>query len=144
MSKNINVRWAWLKFMYILTIVVAGGSGLGIILFPGAYVMSSRMPKQDPIVFGVTGSVYLAFAILSILGLRSPLKFAPILLLQLFYKVIWFIGVILPLLFVKPFPMYGILFIIIFAIFIIGDLIAIPFSYVFTNKQISELTPQGR
>jgi len=46
MSKDINVRWGWLKFMYILTIVLAGGSGLGIILFPSAYAMSARMPKK--------------------------------------------------------------------------------------------------
>jgi molybdopterin-binding protein len=32
MSKDINVRWGWLKGMYIYTIVGAGGVGLGIIL----------------------------------------------------------------------------------------------------------------
>lgn len=32
-SKEINVRWGWLKFMYIFTIVVAGGFGLGAIFF---------------------------------------------------------------------------------------------------------------
>lgn len=47
-----------------------------------------EMPKQDPIVFGIVGGVYVAFGILSILGLRSPLKFMPVLLLRLFYKVI--------------------------------------------------------
>jgi len=134
-SKEINVRWGWLKFMYIFTIVLAGGTGLGIIFFPNLIASMYRMPKQDPIVFGVTGGVYLAFAILSILGLRSPLKFAPVLLLQLFYKVIWFVGVILPLLFSGPFPTYGISFVVIFALFVIGDLIAIPFPYVFAKQQ---------
>ncbi len=33
MSKELNVRWGWLKFMYILTIVIAGGAGLGMIFF---------------------------------------------------------------------------------------------------------------
>jgi hypothetical protein len=132
MSKDVNIRWGWLKLMYILTIVVAGISGLGVILFPS--VMSLRMPKQDPVVFGITGSVYLAFAILSILGLRSPLKFAPVLLLQLCYKVTWLIGVIFPLLFSGLFPTYAIPSVVIFVIFIIGDLIAIPFSYVFAKE----------
>jgi len=132
--KEINVRWGWLKFMYIFTIVVAGGFGLGVIFIPNVITSMYRMPKQDPIIFGIVGSVYVAFGILSILGLRSPLKFVPILLLQLCYKVIWFVGIILPLLFVEPFPMYGISFIVIFAIFIIGDLIAIPFSYVFAKQ----------
>ncbi len=134
MSKEFNVRWGWLKFMYILTIVVAGGAGLGMIFFPDLYRLSFGMPKQDPVVFGVTSSVYLAFGILSVLGLRSPLKFVPVLLLQLCYKVVWFVGVILPLLFSGPFPMYGISMVIIFAVFVIGDLIAIPFSYVFAKQ----------
>jgi len=134
MPKDVNVRWGWLKFMYIITIVVAGGFGLGVIFMPNTIVSMYKMPKQDPIIFGIVGSVYVAFGILSILGLRSPLKFAPVLLLQLCYKVIWFIGVILPLLFVGPFPMHGIPFVVIFAIFIIGDLIAIPFSYVFAKQ----------
>jgi hypothetical protein len=135
MSKDINVRWGWLRFMYIFTIVVAGGFGLGAILIPDIMASVYRMPKQDPVIFGIVGSVYVAFGILSILGLRSPLKFVPILLLQLCYKVIWFIGVILPLLFAEPFPVYGIPFIVIFAIFIIGDLIAIPFPYVFAKQR---------
>jgi hypothetical protein len=40
MSKDVNIRWGWLKFMYILTIVVAGGGGLGVILFPSFYIMT--------------------------------------------------------------------------------------------------------
>ena len=134
MSKDVNVRWGWLKFMYIYTIVVGGGFGLGIIVIPNAMQSVFRWPSQDPIVFGVTGSVNLAFAILSILGLRSPLKFVPVLLLQLCYKAIWFIGVILPLLAVGKFPMYAILYVVVFATYVIGDLIAIPFSYVFAKR----------
>ncbi len=91
-------------------------------------------PDQDPIVLGITGSVYLSFALLSILGLRSPLKFAPVLLLQLSYKLVWFIGVILPIVMTAKFPSYAILHVVIFATYIIGDLIAIPFSYVFAKQ----------
>jgi hypothetical protein len=68
------------------------------------------------------------------LGLRSPLKFVPVLLLQQSYKVVWFIGVILPLLIVGKFPTYAILHVVIFATYIIGDLIAIPFPYVFAKE----------
>ena len=134
MSKDANVRWGWLKFMYLYTIVGAGGFGLGIIVIPNVMKSVFSWPSQDPIVFGVTGSVYLAFAILSILGLRSPLKFVPVLLLQLCYKVVWFIGVVLPLLVAGEFPMYAILLVVIFATYIIGDLIAIPFSYVLAKQ----------
>ena len=134
MSKDINARWGWLKGMYIYTIIGAGGFGLGIIIMPHVMRSIFGWPGQDPIVFGVTGSVFLSFALLSVLGLRSPLKFAPVLLLQLSYKLVWFIGVILPILFGGKFPTYGILSVVIFATYIIGDLIAIPFSYVFAKQ----------
>lgn len=134
MSEEIKVRWGWLKGMYIYTIVVAGGFGLGIIFIPNLIQSIFRMPSQDPIVMGILGSVYLAFALLSLLGLRSPLKFVPILLLQLGYKVVCFIGIILPILVAGKFPAYAILYVVVFATFIIGDLIAIPFSYVFKKQ----------
>lgn len=134
MAKDTNVRWGWLKFMYIYTIVGAGVFGLAIIVNHSIEQSIFSWPSQDPIVFGITGSTYLSFALLSILGLRSPLKFAPILLLQLSYKVIWFIGVILPVLIAGKFPTYAILYVVIYATYIIGDLIAIPFSYVFAKQ----------
>ena len=134
MSQDNKVRWGWLKGMYIYTIVGAGGFGLGIITMPDVMRSMFGWPGQDPIVLGVTGSVYLSFALLSILGLRSPLKFAPVLLLQLSYKLVWFIGVILPIVMTAKFPSYAILYVVIFATYIIGDLIAIPFSYVFAKQ----------
>ena len=133
MSENTTIRWGWLKLMYIYTIVGAGGFGLGIIVIPNVMKSVFRWPDQDPIVFGVVGSVYLAFGLLSILGLRAPLKFVPVLLLQLLYKAIWFLGVVLRLLVVGQFPMYAIMLVVIFATYIIGNLIAIPFSYVFAK-----------
>jgi hypothetical protein len=134
MSQNLEVRWGWLKGMYIYTILGAGGFGLGIILVPDAIQSILGAPRQDPVVFGVTGSVYLSFALLSILGLRSPLKFVPVLLLQLTYKTIWFVGVIIPILIAGKLPNYAILLAVIWATYIIGDLIAIPFSYVFGKE----------
>jgi hypothetical protein len=134
MSEEINVRWGWLKGMYIYTIIGAGVFGLGLIVIPNVMKSVFKWPNQDPIVLGATGSVNLAFAILSIVGLRSPLKFVPVLLLQLCYKVVWFIGVVLPLLVAGEFPTYAILHVVIFATYIIGDLIAIPFSYVFAKQ----------
>jgi hypothetical protein len=55
-------------------------------------------------------------------------------LLQLGYKVVWLIGVILPALFTGRLSAYAILLAVIFTTYIIGDLIAIPFSYVFANQ----------
>jgi len=134
MSENYKVRWGWLKFMYIYTIVVAGGFGMGIIFFQEVIKSVFAWPVDEPIVFGIVGSVYVAFGLMSILGLRSPLKFVPILFLQFCYKVIWFFGVILPLLVAGRFPNYAIPMAVLFATFIVGDLMAIPFRYVFAKQ----------
>jgi hypothetical protein len=133
MPNDEKIRWNWLKGMYIYTIVGAGGFGLGILFLPEMIKAMFQWPVNEPIAFGIIGSVYAAFGLLSILGLRSPLKFAPLLLLQLCYKSIWFIGVLLPLLITAHFPAYGITMVIIFLTYIIGDLIAIPFAYVFAK-----------
>ncbi len=134
MSENARVRWGWLKFMYIYTIIGAGGFGLGMILIPDIIQSLFRFPGQDPVVFGIAGSVYAGFGLVSILGLKSPLKFAPVLLLQLCYKLLWQIGVILPLLVSGRFPLYATTLLLIFVTYIIGDLIAIPFSYFFSKR----------
>ena len=140
MNENYKIRWGWLKFMYIYTLIFAGGFGLGMIFFPDLIQTTFLWPVNEPIVFGIVGSVYVAFGLVSILGLRSPLKFAPILLLQLSYKVIWFVGVVLPLLIAGRYPSFGILMAVLFATFIVGDLIAIPFPYVFA-KQSEKTSP---
>jgi len=107
---------------------------LGIIFLPEMIKSMLGWPANEPVALGVVGSAYTAFGLLSLLGLRAPLKFAPVLLLQLCYKSIWFVGVLLPLVVNSRFPVYGITFAIIFASYIIGDLIAIPFSRVFAKE----------
>ena len=134
MSKDFRIRWGWLKFMYIYTIFGAGGFGLGIVFIPDVIKSVLKFPSQDPIVFGVFGCMLISSGILAILGLRFPLKFVPLLLFQLCYKSIWFIGVLLPFLLVNGLQMYVIVFIVIFASYIIGDLIAVPFSYIFSKE----------
>lgn len=134
MSGNNKIRWGWLKGMYIYTIIVTGFLGVGIIIMPEMIKTKFPWPVEEPTAFGIIGSVYVAFALLSILGLRSPLKFVSVLLMQLFYKLVWCVGVLVPLLVTGHFPSYAIPMVIIFVTFIIGDLIAIPFSYIFAKE----------
>jgi hypothetical protein len=133
---NSGIRWGWLKIMYLYTIISAGLLGLGVVIAPDAMISMMGWPFQDPIIFGIFGSLYVAFGLLSILGLRAPLKFVSILLLQLSYKTIWFLGVALPLVLKGQFPAHGYIFAAIFLTFIIGDLIAIPFNYIFGKDTI--------
>ncbi len=134
MSGKSKINFGRIKFMYLYTILGAGGFGLGILLIPDTMISLFKWPDQDPVVFGITGSVYLAFALVSLFGLRSPLKFSPILLLQLLYKSIWFIGVATPLISSGNFPLSAIVILVIFATYIIGDLVSIPFLYIFKKE----------
>jgi hypothetical protein len=130
-----------MTFMYIYTIVGAGGFGLGILIMPELMKAMFRWPGGDPIPLGIAGSVYVAFGVLSVLGLRDPLKFAPVLLLQLCYKPVWFLAVAVPLLIRGRFPDYALLTAAIFATYIIGDLIAIPFPYLLGRGSGSSQDP---
>jgi hypothetical protein len=131
---NFKIRWGWLKGMYIYTIVGAGLLGLVIVLMPNMINTLFKFDYQEPLLVGVIGSVWLAFGILSIFGLRSPLKFVPVLLMQLFYKSIWIVSVVIPLLFSAKISYSDALFILIMLTYVFGDLIAIPFRYVFSQK----------
>ncbi len=129
-----KIRWSWLKGMYIYTIVGAGLLGLVIVLKPNMINTLFKFDCQEPFLTGVIGSVWLAFGILSIFGLRSPLKFVPVLVMQLFYKSIWIVGVVIPLLFSAKISYNDVLFILIMLTYVVGDLIAIPFRYIFSKK----------
>jgi len=134
MEGNASIRWGWLRAMYLYTLVVSGGVGLGMVLIPATIQSVLRFPPQDGVVFGLGGSLFLALGLISILGLRSPLKFVPILLLELVYKPVWLIAVALPLFLKGQFPFYVVFISVTFLTFIIGNLIAIPFSYLFSKR----------
>jgi hypothetical protein len=85
------------------------------------------MPAQDPFILGVAGGAWLAFGIIAAVGLRSPLAFAPIFLVQLGYKVLWLAGVFLPQALRGTLPLYAWVLAGIFASYIVLDLVAIPF-----------------
>jgi hypothetical protein len=135
MEGNVSIRRGWLKVMYMYTLVVSGGMGLGMILFPDTVQSILRFPPQDPVMLGACGSIFLALGLISLMGLRSPLKFAPVLLLELVYKPIWLVAVALPLFLEGRFPFYVVAMSAVFITFIVGDLIAIPFSHLFRNRE---------
>jgi len=142
MTTDFKVRWGWLKFMYIYTIIGAGGLGLGIVLVPQIVQSIFKFPGQDPVVFGLLGSTYIALGLISLLALRAPLQFSPILLLQLCLKVIWIIAIATPLLISGEIPVHAALLLVIFVTYVIGDIIAIPFPYVLRKEDSLEHTTQ--
>jgi len=134
MDGNPHVGRGWLKAMYLYTLLGAGGAGLGMIFFPDVTRSALGYPAQDPVGFKLYGSVLLASGLAAIPALRRPLKFVPLLLLQLIYKPIWLAVVAVPMFLKGQFPLYVVMFSAIFLTYIIGDLIAIPFSYLFSRE----------
>jgi hypothetical protein len=118
--------------MFIVTILAAGALGLGIVLAPEP-IKARLHATCDVIPYGTLGAVWLAMGIIAIFGLCDPLKFVPLLLLQLIYKVVWITSVFVPLWMTGTFPERNIVTAVLFGLIIAGDLIAIPFRYLFAK-----------
>ncbi len=133
MAGQYVIRWRWLKAMYVYTAIVAGGFGLAMVLAPLQIQSILGMPAQAPVTFGLNGSIFLSFGLAAIAGVRAPLKYCPVLLLELAYKVIWLLAVVVPLASQGKFPASAMVQVVIFVTFVLGDLIAIPFRYMFAG-----------
>jgi hypothetical protein len=128
-----GIRYQRIKNLYIWTACVGACTGLMILLTPtyARYMFGfpSVIPPQDPVIFGFIGCFWLCIALTALLGLKAPLQFVPIFLIQLTYKCLWFLFVFLPLAMQGEFPLYGTLFALINALWIFLDIKAIPFRY---------------
>jgi hypothetical protein len=129
MKKHKEINLLGLRGMYILTSAVAGLSGLGILISPDFIISIFDLPEQEPLFFAISGTMYLSLGLLAIIGWKSPIQFIPLLLFQLFYKVIWLAVYAFPLILSNQFPMYGNAYLILFILFVIGDIYVIPFRY---------------
>jgi hypothetical protein len=134
MQKKSTIRIFWFKIMYALTITVAGGLGIGMLLNPDItpWIFGIDCPR---VFSGLIASVFLAFALISIIGLKNPIKLIPILFMQLLYKSIWLCFIAIPLLVTNKIPTDMIFVIAVFLVVIVGDLIAIPFRIIFNNTE---------
>ena len=116
-----------LKIMYIITIVLAGGFGLAMLIAPNFVIALFSHPTQDLYTYGIAAAVWTAFGLLAILGLRDPIKFMPILLFQFIYKLIWVFAVFLPNVVVDGARFDTIMTLLVFILFIVGDFLTLPF-----------------
>lgn len=119
-----------LRLIYIANIIVAGWISISSLFFPAfatVYVFANAYAETE--VMRLVGCLWLGIAVLSALGLRWPLKFVPVLLLQLVYKGTWLLVVALPAFLAnKPFPGYMALFFMVWLLFLP---IAIPWRRLF-------------
>ncbi len=86
-----------MKFVYLANILVAGWIGISSLFFPkmaAKTVFTSAYENTELI--RLVGCLWLAIAVLSVLGLWRPVSFSPVLLIQLIYKASWLLLVALP------------------------------------------------
>jgi hypothetical protein len=86
-----------IKLIYIANIIVAGWIGITSLFFPklsSASIFQNSYQTTD--IIRLVGCLWLAIAILSVLGLWRPISFSPILLVQLIYKGTWLLVVAIP------------------------------------------------
>ena len=135
MLNNIDLKLK-LKIMYILTIVLAGGFGLAMLIAPAFVMALFMMPPQDLYFYGVAAAIWTAFGILAVLGLIYDLhKYMPILLFQFIYKLIWIFAVFLPNVIIDGARFDTIVLLLIFILFIVGDLLTLPFKDFFKKNK---------
>lgn len=148
MNRN-DIQFFWIRLLYVCTAFLGISSGLIILLAPQRFARNIigvpyTLPVQDRVLFGLIGSFWLAMGIMAVLGLRAPLRFLPIFMVQLIYKTCWYVFVFFPLIATGEFPAYGWATAAINALWMAMDLKAIPFAYMLSKDstvvQTSECT----
>jgi hypothetical protein len=117
MSGEVPVfRLYLMRIAYLINFVL-----IGLSVWPA---LINHAGPWDPLQ-GAAFSLYAALSTLSLLGLRYPLKMTPLLLFQLFYKIVFLVAVVMP-----TWPsLRGAATVM--AAAAIMDLIVIPWPYVF-------------
>ncbi len=129
-------RLLLMRGLYLLTFIGLAFQAWETILFP---------TETLDYITGVAFAFWASYATLMGLGIRFPIKMLPLLLLQLFYKATWALGVYLPMKEASKLTSEADSFLWICIIAVILDLLVIPWPYVFKNyiKGFIQLKPHS-
>ncbi len=123
--------------MFAANVLGAGVPGLLVTFFPAftqRYLFDGV--TQDGLVFGVTGSVWFAIGLISVRGLRNPVQFAGVFLVQIVYKTVWITLVGLPA--VAAGDERASFFFVFFALITLGFAFAVPWQQLFRGPALEE------
>lgn len=140
-----DIPFFWMRLLYSLTAFMGISTGLIILLAPQRFARNIIgipyvLPIQDRVVFGLVGGFWFSMGVMALLGLRAPLRFLPIFLVQLVYKTSWYLFVFFPLIIAGEFPAHGWATAVINALWITMDLKAIPFAYLLSADPVEPLS----
>ena len=86
--KNFDVKL--LRFMQIYTLLGAGGFGLVHLFYPSLFSIFLGAPDNGTIMGDIyVASVFLSFAVMALVTLSEPAKYAPVAGFQGLYKSLW-------------------------------------------------------
>ena len=119
--------------MYLIDGVAAGSVGLVLLIAPHSMETFLGYPVEEPIIAGITFSLWFVLGVLSLAGLRSPIKFTVVLVTELFYKTVWIFALIIPRAIAGTLPAFGATSAVLFLIPIVGNSIVIPWRYFFAK-----------
>ncbi|MEM9774047.1 MAG: hypothetical protein AAF902_05670 [Chloroflexota bacterium] len=86
-----------LRIMFAINLLGGGVPGAVMILAPTWALSNMFAGTHDPAIFGMTGAIWFAIGIVSILGLFQPNQMKSVFILQMIYKSIWVSAVAIPL-----------------------------------------------
>jgi hypothetical protein len=138
-----KIRLAPMRFMYVLTSIIALPLGLMMVLTPEVLTDSLGWVLDEPLFPGAYGGCLIAFGILCALGWRSPITFAPVLLFQFTYKLSWLLLVWAPLWIKGELPDYHIFYTVGMVTAMLIDIYVVPFRYLL-RKESSTLVQSGK
>ena len=131
-------RLTVLRTMYAANILGAGIPGALMTFAPDWAMTSMFGGGQDPIVFGMTGAIWLAIGLLSVVGLVRPLALAAIFVVQIVYKSVWIAAVAIPLLAAGDRVAEVVPYTVFFGLVVVLWLLGVPFA------ALLERRPQAR
>lgn len=125
MPKEVSLfRLYLMRVLYLLNFVA-----LGISVWPG---LINHGKPWDPM-NGIAVSCWAALSMLSVLGIRYPLRMLPLMIMQLVYKSIWVVAVGLPMRSAGPLDAVAAGLFSVCAKGLVVDLIVIPWPYVLSQ-----------
>ncbi|MEM8667930.1 MAG: hypothetical protein AAGG48_10465 [Planctomycetota bacterium] len=140
-----KINLFWIKLLYACTAFLGITVGSTMLVAPDfsrkVVGIPFSLPTQDPIMYGAVAGIWTTVGILCLFGLRAPLRFLPLFTLQLIYKSLWFLFVFFPMYFSGEFPNYGWASVVGNLIWMILDIKAIPWRYLFSKDEPLELVP---
>jgi hypothetical protein len=121
-----------LRSIYIANIIVAGTVGWMSLFAPSRAARIVFSGTTEPnIPMQIVGSFWLTIALLSGIGLFSPVRFSVVLLVQLIYKSLWLLAIAVPAILADRTDSIPTGMAIFFAIWVIILPFAIPFRALF-------------